>query len=98
VRIVQTITVTDLKAHLSAWLARVQTGDDVLVTDRGRPVARLVPVAGLDSGDGRLAALCRAGVVRRGTDSLPEGFWSTPRPVVTGRSALDALLKDRDGR
>ncbi|MGB3683875.1 MAG: type II toxin-antitoxin system prevent-host-death family antitoxin, partial [Rubrobacteraceae bacterium] len=36
--------VTDLKAWLSEYLARVKSGEEVLVTDRGRPVARLVPV------------------------------------------------------
>ena len=36
--------VADLKARLSEYLARVKSGEEVLVTDRGRPVARLVPV------------------------------------------------------
>ena len=33
----------ELKARLSEYLARVTDGEDVVVTDRGRPVARLVP-------------------------------------------------------
>ena len=35
------VTVTDLRAHLSSWLERAREGDDVVITDRGVPVARL---------------------------------------------------------
>lgn len=38
------VGVRDLKAHLSAHLARVKAGESLVVTERGRPVARLVPV------------------------------------------------------
>lgn len=36
--------IRDLRDHLSRYLARVQAGEELTVTDRGRPVARLVPV------------------------------------------------------
>ena len=39
-----TIGVRDLKAHLSACLKRVQAGERLTVTDRGRAVAMLTPV------------------------------------------------------
>ena len=35
--------VSDLKAHLSAYLAEVRRGESVLVCDRTTPIARLVP-------------------------------------------------------
>ncbi|MEH3078159.1 MAG: type II toxin-antitoxin system prevent-host-death family antitoxin [Quadrisphaera sp.] len=34
-----------LRAELATWLRRVAEGDEVVVTDRGTPVARLVPVS-----------------------------------------------------
>jgi prevent-host-death family protein len=37
------VGVRDLKASLSAYLRRVSEGESVVVTDHGRPVARLVP-------------------------------------------------------
>jgi prevent-host-death family protein len=40
------VGVRELKAKLSEYLGRVAAGEDVVVTDRGRPVARLVPVHG----------------------------------------------------
>ncbi|KAF0166960.1 MAG: prevent-host-death family protein [Rhodocyclaceae bacterium] len=36
-------TVADAKSHLSALLNDVEAGEDVVITRRGKPVARLVP-------------------------------------------------------
>ena len=39
----QAVGVRELKANLSAYLRRVQAGQRVTVTDRGRAIAELVP-------------------------------------------------------
>jgi prevent-host-death family protein len=36
------VAITDLRAHLSVWLDRVRHGDEVIITERGVPVARLL--------------------------------------------------------
>ncbi len=36
--------VSELKASLSKYLARVKAGEEVIVTERGKPVAKLVPI------------------------------------------------------
>jgi len=56
------VGVRDLKNNLSRYLDRVQEGEEVIVTDRGKPVARL---SALDHSTDRLAELIAAGVVRR---------------------------------
>jgi prevent-host-death family protein len=38
------VGVRELRNHLSRYLHRVRNGDEVVVTDRGRAIARLVPV------------------------------------------------------
>ena len=38
------IGVRELRQHASVYLARVESGETLEVTDRGRPVAMLVPV------------------------------------------------------
>ena len=38
------VAVSALRAELSSWIERVRSGTEVVVTDRGTPVARLVPV------------------------------------------------------
>lgn len=39
------ITVTALRADLSGWIDRAQSGEEIVITRRGRPVARLVGVS-----------------------------------------------------
>jgi prevent-host-death family protein len=40
------VGVKELRDHLSRYLDRVRGGDEVVVTDRGRAIARVVPVGG----------------------------------------------------
>jgi antitoxin (DNA-binding transcriptional repressor) of toxin-antitoxin stability system len=43
-----TISVSDLKSHLSAELKKVQDGAVLTVLDHRHPIARLVPLEGKD--------------------------------------------------
>ncbi|MHB8345522.1 MAG: type II toxin-antitoxin system Phd/YefM family antitoxin [Ferrimicrobium sp.] len=38
------VGVRELKNNLSRYLAKVGTGDEVIVTDRGRAVAKITPI------------------------------------------------------
>ena len=51
----------DLKNNLSRYLDRVREGEEIIVTEHGRPIARL---AALDQTTDRFAELVAAGVVR----------------------------------
>jgi prevent-host-death family protein len=56
----------EAKTHLSELLDRVEQGEELVITRRGRPVARLVPVA--DVARTRAAeAVTRLRALRRGT-------------------------------
>ena len=58
------VGVRDLKNRLSAHLDRVKAGEEITVTEHGRPIARLSPVgAEVD----RMTALVNAGIVRAPT-------------------------------
>lgn len=50
------VGISDFRSHLSRWIEVVKNGSDVLITERGRPVARLIPAAGSKPLD-RLLAL-----------------------------------------
>ena len=39
----RTVNISDLKARLSAHIQLVRDGEEVLVCDRNKPVARIVP-------------------------------------------------------
>jgi len=55
------VGIRELKNNLSHHLDQVREGAEVVVTDRGRPIARLVPI---DGPTDRLAKLIAAGLVR----------------------------------
>ena len=38
--------IRELRDHLSHYLERVQAGEEVVVTDRGRAIARVLPIDG----------------------------------------------------
>lgn len=56
--LMERIGVRELRQHASRYLARVANGEPIEVTDRGRPVARLVPVP---NGESALAELILSG-------------------------------------
>lgn len=92
-----------LKARLSEFLARVRSGEEVVVTDRGRPVARLVPFRTDGDGPDDIADLVRSGVVtpaRRQPDAAYwKAFWRMPMPRRGGEAVLEALIEERrEGR
>ena len=59
--VTSTVGIRDLKNGLSAHIARVRDGAEIIVTDHGRPVARVSPIdAPLD----RLGDLVADGLVR----------------------------------
>jgi prevent-host-death family protein len=96
----RTAQVSELKAGLSAYLARVKAGEEVVVTDRGTPVARLVPVGhpvGHHAEWASVRALEVQGrVVVRGEGRVPKRFWELALPELPTGSAVRALLEDRE--
>ena len=67
------VATSELRAHLSEWLSRARDGEEVVVTDRGVPVVRLMGI----NAAATLERLEAAGVVGR-----PE---SARRTAATGR-------------
>ena len=92
----KTVSISELKARLSAFLDIVRDGDEVLVTDRGRLVARLVPIAGRQADAGRRDLLLRSGRLRPPAGRLPADFWKRHHPADAKGRSLAALLEERD--
>ncbi|RYV50585.1 type II toxin-antitoxin system Phd/YefM family antitoxin [Pengzhenrongella frigida] len=53
------VSVSALRAELKQWIDAARSGQDVVITDRGVPVARLSPIASTDL----LTRLQREGVI-----------------------------------
>ena len=88
--------VSELKAHLSEYLNQVKAGGEILITDRGRPVARLVPIARSKTHKEALIQMEKQGLIKLGSGKLPKGFWAMPRSEDPEGLALKALLDERE--
>jgi prevent-host-death family protein len=90
------VGVRELRQNLSVYLRRVRRGESLVVTEHGRPVARLGP---LPAGDDVLDQLAREGRLfpagRRVDDVVPIGRKPDRR---TSRNIMRALEEQRQER
>jgi prevent-host-death family protein len=70
------VAVSDLRAHLSEWLERARQGEEVIVTDRGLPVARLLGL----STTATLERLAAEGLIGRPARTDRPAASGQPRP------------------
>lgn len=82
------VAVTDLRAHLREWLERAREGRDVVITDRGLPVARLLGI----SSTATLERLAAEGIIGKpATRRPPAAGRARPRP----RRPLSSTVSDQ---
>jgi antitoxin (DNA-binding transcriptional repressor) of toxin-antitoxin stability system len=90
--------ISEIKNHLSRYLALVRRGETIRILDRDRPVAHIVPILTAGSaGAEALADMERKGLVRRGTGTIDPAILEHD-PPGTPSGVLAALLDERDGR
>ena len=85
------VGIRELKSRLSEYLRRVRAGETVVITDRGQPVGRIVPIA--QPLADRLEAMAQAGLI------LWSGRKLAPMAPVArtrgDRTVADLLVEDR---
>jgi prevent-host-death family protein len=84
----------DLRNRLTQYLREVRAGEEIIVRDRQRPIARIIPFTVEEADDD--SALVAAGLMRKGTGRLPASFWRTRGPRVPLDVAVAAVSADRD--
>ena len=86
----------EFKTRLGTYLRRVREGRILTITDRGRPVAEVMPIEFTSrSLDARLARLRRQGVVSGQGKPVPP----IANPITgRGRSFSEAVSEDREDR
>ncbi len=83
----ESVGIRELRQHLSRYVARTVRGESFEVTDRGRPVGRLVPPA---SGEAWLDALVAAGTVRPAPRRSPR----FPAPAERGSASISEAFEE----
>jgi prevent-host-death family protein len=82
------VGVRELRAHLSRYLKRVAAGEEFVVTERGRPVARLAPA----NGRSKLDELIAAGLVE---PARSRTGWVPPKRIKAKGLVSDLVKEQR---
>jgi prevent-host-death family protein len=87
----ETIGIRELKENLSRYLRRVKTGEKIIITDRKKEVAIIIPLAQRAQQE-KIYQLIQRGMANwSGTKPL-----GMPRRIVSkGKSVSSAVLEDR---
>lgn len=81
------VGIRELRDHLSQYLGRVQAGEQVTITDRGRAIARMSPV----DGERTLDRLIREGRVTPARRNKTRA----PRPAKSAGTVSDLVAEQR---
>jgi prevent-host-death family protein len=82
------VGIRELRAHLSRYLDQVRDGEEIVVTDRGTPIARISPA----DGRSKLDELIAAGVVEPAPRKTPREL---PEPIRIEGSLSDLVDEQR---
>lgn len=88
----------DFKSRLSSYLKKAQAGQDVVITMRGRPVARLLPVLQSEEVLDRaelLVRLQRIPGIQMAEGGKPRGASRPPRIRPGEKTLAQIVLEDR---
>ena len=91
----RTVSVVELKAKLSEHLRQVKSGHELIVTERGIPVARMLPLDDGERRSTRRLRLTRSGALKPGRGKLPAALERPPSGPDDGQAVVDALLAER---
>jgi prevent-host-death family protein len=89
------VGVRDLRQNLSRYLSRVKEGESLVVTERGREVARLTPSGPADSPIARLVAERGATMPRGNLLERVDGSSLPPADGPPVAQVLDELREER---
>lgn len=93
----KSVSVSDAKNNLSALLRAVREGRSVTITDRGVPVARLVPPPPTRGVSPQAIDLAQRGLLVLPTRAPSTDWLDEEWPKVRGKSsAVRALLRERE--
>ena len=88
------ITVADLRTRLTYHLREVRAGEEIVVRDGQRPIAKIVPFT-VDDEVADDVALVASGLMRKGTGTVPPSFWKARRPRISLETVVAAASPDR---
>ncbi len=93
----RTTNIAELKNHLSSFLADVKRGEEILISERNQPIAKIVPLHNTTDFSAEELALAAAGILRLPEESeVSESFLKEKRSALKGATAIKAVIDERD--
>lgn len=90
-----TTTISLFTKSPSAYLKQAVAGEEVLITDNGHPIARLLPVAGEGLLHISLGETADSDLINSEASPIPEEFWELPRPADAQAAVRTSVLRER---
>lgn len=82
------VGIRELRAGLSRYVEQVKQGEEIVVTEHGKPVARLVPI----NGERKIDRLIREGVV---IPARSRTGWRPERLIPVEGSVSEIVIEQR---
>ncbi len=94
----QTVSVGKLKSDLNRYLEDVKSGEEVLIRERNRTIAKIVPMDDDDEEEKELAQLVAEGILSPPEISeLPDSFWDEMELAdVSLETVVKAITDERE--
>ena len=87
----RSVNIGTLKNRLSSYLRYVREGEEILVQNRNKPIARIVPIVP-DASTDEDARLIAAGIMTPSKEEMDwEAFWALPHPAVSDEVVREAI-------
>src|ERR1700746_3821481 len=94
----QTVNISDLKARLSAHIQMVRSGEELLVCECNRPVARIVP-CGMEDFSAQNQRLVARGVLTPPLNKRPASVtWPQPPGEISKKAMEKVWREERENR
>lgn len=93
----ETVGVRELRQNLSKYLDRVKAGNDLVVTERGQVVARLLPAGASADGYAELASRFGASVPVEPLEAIAARLSAPGAPAGTADAYLAESRAERTG-
>lgn len=94
----RTVNIAELKARLSAHIRRVRAGEEVLVCDRNKPVARIIPCGLEDYSEREQRLIARGVLTPPARRRRPSASWPKPAGNIPD-GVMDRIWEEeREGR
>ena len=93
----RTTNIAELKNHLSSFLADVKRGEEILISDRNQPIAKIVPLHNTADFSAEELALAAAGILRLPEEAeISTEFLKKKRAALNSKTAIKAVTDERD--